>query len=147
MDDQFIQREEEEQGKEFEEEAEEDYDYLDDDLEKMELMVNKPMVTSWCHSDGITWEEVLISNWPILGRSKNKSVLSDACPICFKALTGGGKHQIQHGKMIFESVEHGPLLWPSVTEDGVKRLKKYSELSSAEATQADCDVKATNIIL
>nr|GEU64306.1 MAK10-like protein [Tanacetum cinerariifolium] len=32
-------------------------------------------------------------------------------------------------------------------EDGVTRLKKYSELSSAEAAQADCDVKATNIIL
>nr|GFB60419.1 hypothetical protein [Tanacetum cinerariifolium] len=46
-----------------------------------------------------------------------------------------------------ESVEHGPLLWPSVTEEGVTRLKKYSELSGAEAIQADCDVKATNIIL
>nr|GEV73202.1 hypothetical protein [Tanacetum cinerariifolium] len=53
----------------------------------------------------------------------------------------------QHGRMILESVEHGPLLWPSVTEDGVTRLKKYSELSAAEAIQADCDVKATNIIL
>nr|GEX63144.1 hypothetical protein [Tanacetum cinerariifolium] len=31
--------------------------------------------------------------------------------------------------------------------DGVTRLKKYSELSAAEAIQADCDVKATNIIL
>nr|GEU42533.1 hypothetical protein [Tanacetum cinerariifolium] len=51
----------------------------------------------------------------------------------------------QHGRMILEFVEHGPLLWPSVTEDGVTRLKKYSKLSSAEATQADC-VKATNII-
>nr|GFA28710.1 hypothetical protein [Tanacetum cinerariifolium] len=53
----------------------------------------------------------------------------------------------QHDRMILESVKHGPLLWPSVTEDGVTRLKKYSELSSAEAIQADCDVKATNIIL
>nr|GFA83134.1 hypothetical protein [Tanacetum cinerariifolium] len=53
----------------------------------------------------------------------------------------------QHGRIIFESVEHGPLLWPSVTEEGVTRLKKYSELSAAEAIQADCDVKATNIIL
>nr|GFC79174.1 hypothetical protein [Tanacetum cinerariifolium] len=34
----------------------------------------------------------------------------------------------QHGMMILESVEHGPL-------------------SAAEATQADYDVKATNIIL
>nr|GEV34066.1 hypothetical protein [Tanacetum cinerariifolium] len=49
--------------------------------------------------------------------------------------------------MILELVEHGPLLWPTVEEDGVTRLKKYSELSAAEVIQADCDVKATNIIL
>nr|GEX58931.1 hypothetical protein [Tanacetum cinerariifolium] len=49
--------------------------------------------------------------------------------------------------MILESVEHGPLLWPTVEEDGVTRLKKYSELSTAEAIQADCDVKVINIIL
>nr|GEY97861.1 hypothetical protein [Tanacetum cinerariifolium]GEZ29939.1 hypothetical protein [Tanacetum cinerariifolium] len=49
--------------------------------------------------------------------------------------------------MILESVEHGALLWPTVEEDGVTRLKKYSELFAAEAIQADCDVKATNIIL
>nr|GEV34180.1 integrase, catalytic region, zinc finger, CCHC-type, peptidase aspartic, catalytic [Tanacetum cinerariifolium] len=53
----------------------------------------------------------------------------------------------QHSRMILESVEQGPLLWPTVEEDGVTRLKKYSELSAAEAIQADCDVKATNIIL
>nr|GEW97949.1 hypothetical protein [Tanacetum cinerariifolium] len=53
----------------------------------------------------------------------------------------------QHGRMILESVESGPLLWPSIEENGVTRLKKYSELSSTEAIQADCDVKATNIIL
>nr|GEY62594.1 hypothetical protein [Tanacetum cinerariifolium] len=49
--------------------------------------------------------------------------------------------------MILELVEHGPLLWPTVEEDGVTRLKKYSELSAAEAIQANCDIKATNIIL
>nr|GEV30310.1 putative reverse transcriptase domain-containing protein [Tanacetum cinerariifolium] len=53
----------------------------------------------------------------------------------------------QHGRMILESVENGPLLWPTVEEDGVTRLKKYSELSAAESIQVDCDVKATNIIL
>nr|GEZ69334.1 hypothetical protein [Tanacetum cinerariifolium] len=53
----------------------------------------------------------------------------------------------QHGRMILESVEHGPLLWPTVEEDGVTRLKKYFELSAAEAIQSDFDVKATNIIL
>nr|GEW74235.1 hypothetical protein [Tanacetum cinerariifolium] len=53
----------------------------------------------------------------------------------------------QHGRMILESVESGPLLWPSIEENRVTRLKKYSELSPIEAIQADCDVKATNIIL
>nr|GEU40863.1 hypothetical protein [Tanacetum cinerariifolium] len=53
----------------------------------------------------------------------------------------------QHGQMILESIESGPLLWPSIKENGVTRLKKYSELSPTEAIQADCDVKATNIIL
>nr|GEY11484.1 ribonuclease H-like domain-containing protein [Tanacetum cinerariifolium] len=52
-----------------------------------------------------------------------------------------------HGRMILESVKQGPLIWPSVEVEGVTRLKKYSELSVAEAIQADCDVKATNIIL
>nr|GEX36591.1 hypothetical protein [Tanacetum cinerariifolium] len=49
--------------------------------------------------------------------------------------------------MILESVENGPLLWATVEENGVTRPKKYSELSATEAIQADCDVKATNIIL
>nr|GEY83418.1 integrase, catalytic region, zinc finger, CCHC-type, peptidase aspartic, catalytic [Tanacetum cinerariifolium] len=53
----------------------------------------------------------------------------------------------QHGRMILKSVEQGPLLWPFVEVEGVTRLKKYYELSVAEAIQADCDVKATNIIL
>nr|GFC96653.1 hypothetical protein [Tanacetum cinerariifolium] len=53
----------------------------------------------------------------------------------------------QHGRMILKLVKHGPLLWPAVEEDGVIKLKKYSELSSAKAIQADCDVKATNVIL
>nr|GEV19557.1 hypothetical protein [Tanacetum cinerariifolium] len=53
----------------------------------------------------------------------------------------------QHGRMILESVENGLLLWPIVEENRVTRPKKYSKLSATEAIQADCDVKATNIIL
>nr|GEY20789.1 hypothetical protein [Tanacetum cinerariifolium] len=53
----------------------------------------------------------------------------------------------QHGRMILESVESGSLLWPTIEENGVTRLKKYSELSTTKAIQADCNVKATNIIL
>nr|GFA86926.1 hypothetical protein [Tanacetum cinerariifolium] len=53
----------------------------------------------------------------------------------------------QHGRMILESVENGPLLWLTVEENEVTRPKKYLELSAMKAIQADCDVKATNIIL
>ncbi|GKE46179.1 hypothetical protein Tco_1477437 [Tanacetum coccineum] len=53
----------------------------------------------------------------------------------------------EHGRMILELVEHGPLIWPTIEENGVIRTKKYAELSAAEKIQADCDMKATNIIL
>nr|GEU83153.1 hypothetical protein [Tanacetum cinerariifolium] len=49
--------------------------------------------------------------------------------------------------MILESVEHGPLILPTIEENGVTRTKKYDELSTTEKIQADCDLKATNIIL
>ncbi|GJY60181.1 hypothetical protein Tco_0460838 [Tanacetum coccineum] len=49
--------------------------------------------------------------------------------------------------MILESVEHGPFIWPTIEENGVTRTKKYAELSVAEKIQADCDMKATNVIL
>ncbi|GJT05409.1 hypothetical protein Tco_0839871 [Tanacetum coccineum] len=49
--------------------------------------------------------------------------------------------------MILEFVENGPLIWPSIEENGVTRPKRYSELSPTEAIQADCDIKAINIIL
>ncbi|GJW99084.1 hypothetical protein Tco_0180892 [Tanacetum coccineum] len=53
----------------------------------------------------------------------------------------------QHGRMILESVENCPLIWPSIEENKVTRPKKYYELSATKAIQVDCDIKATNIIL
>ncbi|GJT22337.1 retrovirus-related pol polyprotein from transposon TNT 1-94 [Tanacetum coccineum] len=50
-------------------------------------------------------------------------------------------------EIIIASVEKGPLVWPSITEDGVTRLKEYIELTPVEAIQADYDIKAINIIL
>nr|GEX04569.1 hypothetical protein [Tanacetum cinerariifolium] len=52
----------------------------------------------------------------------------------------------QHGRMILEYVENGPLIWPSIEENRVTRPKKYSKLSATKAIQADCDAKETNII-
>ncbi|GKD44113.1 hypothetical protein Tco_1268758 [Tanacetum coccineum] len=53
----------------------------------------------------------------------------------------------QHGRMMLEFVENGPLIWPTIEENRVTRPEKYFELSATEAIQADCDVRATNIIL
>ncbi|GKB32319.1 hypothetical protein Tco_0871720 [Tanacetum coccineum] len=53
----------------------------------------------------------------------------------------------EHRIMILESVEHGPFIWPTIEESGVTRTKKYAELSPTEKFQADCDMKAINIIL
>ncbi|GJU42522.1 hypothetical protein Tco_1195479 [Tanacetum coccineum] len=53
----------------------------------------------------------------------------------------------EHGRMILESFENGPLIWPTVEENGVTKTKKYVELSATEKIQADCDMKAANIIL
>nr|GEW93669.1 hypothetical protein [Tanacetum cinerariifolium] len=48
--------------------------------------------------------------------------------------------------MILESVEHGLLIWPTIEENEVTMTKKYAELSATEKLQADCDMKAINII-
>ncbi|GJS48857.1 hypothetical protein Tco_0598978 [Tanacetum coccineum] len=45
----------------------------------------------------------------------------------------------QHGRMILESVENGPLSWPTIEENRVTRPRKYSELCTTDAIQADCD--------
>ncbi|GKB98273.1 hypothetical protein Tco_0984410, partial [Tanacetum coccineum] len=37
----------------------------------------------------------------------------------------------QHGRMILESNKNGPLIWPTVDENGVTRPRKYSELTLA----------------
>nr|GEV50059.1 hypothetical protein [Tanacetum cinerariifolium]GEV71035.1 hypothetical protein [Tanacetum cinerariifolium] len=52
----------------------------------------------------------------------------------------------EHRRMILESVEHELLIWPTIEENGVAKTKKYVELFAAEKIQADCDMKATNII-
>ncbi|GJY40915.1 hypothetical protein Tco_0428185 [Tanacetum coccineum] len=40
-----------------------------------------------------------------------------------------------------------PLVWPTIIVDGVTRPKEHTELTPAETIQADCDIKAINIIL
>ncbi|GKF05330.1 hypothetical protein Tco_0035998 [Tanacetum coccineum] len=54
----------------------------------------------------------------------------------------------ENGRMILDSVQNGPLVWPTVVqEDDTTRKKTYAKLSATEKLQADCDCKATNIVL
>ncbi|GJS53140.1 retrovirus-related pol polyprotein from transposon TNT 1-94 [Tanacetum coccineum] len=75
-------------------------------------------------------------------------------PMLDKDLYGSWKSRMElymqnreHERMILKSVEHVPLIWPTIEENRVTRTKKYAELSTVEKIQADCDMKATNIIL
>nr|GEU45456.1 retrovirus-related Pol polyprotein from transposon TNT 1-94 [Tanacetum cinerariifolium] len=53
----------------------------------------------------------------------------------------------KHGRMMLDSIDNGPLVYPTVKEDGQTRLKIYFELIEAQQFQYECDVQATNIIL
>ncbi|GJU51775.1 hypothetical protein Tco_1221330, partial [Tanacetum coccineum] len=46
----------------------------------------------------------------------------------------------EHGRMILESVKHGPLIWPTVKENGVIRTKKYDELYAAKNSKVAKDL-------
>ncbi|GJT49983.1 integrase, catalytic region, zinc finger, CCHC-type containing protein [Tanacetum coccineum] len=53
----------------------------------------------------------------------------------------------KNGRMMLESIENEPLVYPTIEENGAIRSKKYAELTEQEKLQDDCDVQATNIIL
>nr|GEX65301.1 hypothetical protein [Tanacetum cinerariifolium] len=53
----------------------------------------------------------------------------------------------KHCRMMLDSIDNGPLVYPTVEENGQIRPKKYFELTEAQQLQDDCDVQATNIIL
>ncbi|GJQ94106.1 retrovirus-related pol polyprotein from transposon TNT 1-94 [Tanacetum coccineum] len=52
----------------------------------------------------------------------------------------------KNGRMMLESIENGPLVYP-IVEEGQIRKKKYAELNEQEKLQDDYDVQATNIVL
>nr|GEY54634.1 hypothetical protein [Tanacetum cinerariifolium] len=53
----------------------------------------------------------------------------------------------KHGRMMLDSIDNGPLVYPTVKENGQTIPMKYFELTEAQQLQDDCDVQATNIIL
>ncbi|GJV39877.1 hypothetical protein Tco_1418317 [Tanacetum coccineum] len=53
----------------------------------------------------------------------------------------------EHGRIMLNSVLHGPLVYGTIEVDSVTRIKTYEELTNQEKLQDDCDVRATNIVL
>nr|GEX74589.1 hypothetical protein [Tanacetum cinerariifolium] len=54
---------------------------------------------------------------------------------------------MEHGKMILNSFQNGPLVCPTIVqEDGTTRTKKYEELLVTDMLQANYDLKATTIV-
>ncbi|GKF75084.1 hypothetical protein Tco_0224528, partial [Tanacetum coccineum] len=48
---------------------------------------------------------------------------------------------------MLDSIDNGPLVYPTVEENRQTRPMKYSKLIKAQQLQDDCDVQKTNIIL
>nr|GEY06689.1 hypothetical protein [Tanacetum cinerariifolium] len=67
----------------------------------------------------------------------------DSWASCIRLFIKGKKH----GRMMLDSIDNGPLVYPTIEENGQTRLKKYFELTEEQQLQDDCDVQATNIIL
>ncbi|GKB65043.1 hypothetical protein Tco_0921229 [Tanacetum coccineum] len=53
----------------------------------------------------------------------------------------------KNGRMMLDSIDNGPLVYPTIEENRQTRPKKYSELTEAQQLQDDCDVQVKNIIL
>ncbi|GKC18255.1 hypothetical protein Tco_1020405 [Tanacetum coccineum] len=53
----------------------------------------------------------------------------------------------KNDRMMLNSIENGPFVYPTIEEDGKLRKKKYAELTEQEKLQDDCDVQETNIAL
>nr|GEW37295.1 hypothetical protein [Tanacetum cinerariifolium] len=45
----------------------------------------------------------------------------------------------KNGRMMLESIENGPLVYPAVEEDGLIRKKKYPKLTGQEQLQDNFD--------
>nr|GEX75573.1 retrovirus-related Pol polyprotein from transposon TNT 1-94 [Tanacetum cinerariifolium] len=81
------------------------------------------------------------------GRDNRLPMLDKDLYYCWKSRIELYMQNREHERMILESVEQGPLIWPMIEENRVTRTNKYAELSPIEKIQAACDLKATNIII
>nr|GEV45312.1 hypothetical protein [Tanacetum cinerariifolium] len=53
----------------------------------------------------------------------------------------------KNDRMMLESIENGPLVYPTIEDNGTIQPKKYAKLSEQDKVQDDCDVQETNNVL
>ncbi|GJY71540.1 hypothetical protein Tco_0475243 [Tanacetum coccineum] len=54
----------------------------------------------------------------------------------------------ENRRIMLNSIKNGPLIWPTkVDEQGNSRVKTYEELTATQKLQADCDLRAANLVL
>ncbi|GJT27703.1 hypothetical protein Tco_0907978 [Tanacetum coccineum] len=90
-----------------------------------------------------------LAEFMIIARANNRP------PMLEKSLYDSWKSRMElymenmeNERMILDLVQNGPLVWPTIVqEDGTTRKKTYAELFATEKIQADCDLKATSIVL
>nr|GEX33502.1 hypothetical protein [Tanacetum cinerariifolium] len=100
------------------------------------------------------WIQISIGQKNTLAEHMIFSGADNRLPMLDKDLYDSWKNRIElymqkreHARMILESVENDPLIWPTIEENRVTMTNKYAELSATEKIQADCGLKETNIIL
>ncbi|GKE68047.1 hypothetical protein Tco_1526119 [Tanacetum coccineum] len=84
----------------------------------------------------------------IVARAENRppmleKSMYDSWASCVRLFIKGKKHS----RMMLDSIDNGPLVYPTVEENGQTRPKKYFKIIEAQQLQDECDVQATNIIL
>ncbi|GJS55459.1 hypothetical protein Tco_0628821 [Tanacetum coccineum] len=76
----------------------------------------------------------------IAGANNRPPMLENSLYDSWKSHTEFSMENRENGRMILDSVQNGPLIWPSVVqEDVTTRKKTYAELSATEKLQADYD--------
>nr|GEU58835.1 hypothetical protein [Tanacetum cinerariifolium] len=84
----------------------------------------------------------------IIAGARNRPPMLEKINVRFIGKSYTSIHKMEeNGRMMLDSIDNGPLVYPIVEENGQTRPKKYSELTEAQQLQDDYDVQETNIIL
>nr|GEY05412.1 hypothetical protein [Tanacetum cinerariifolium] len=115
-----------------------------DDVEYLQLFAEE-IEYHLKHRDQMRRWEMYVNGRPLGSRRKHNRPPMLEKPMYRMELY---MENIENERMILDSVQNGPLVWPTIVQgDSISRKKKYEELSVTENIQAVCDLKAANIVL